>query len=147
MKKVLISLFSLASLSAVSQINLATRPYQDTNIKVLRQIRTALSGTSTVSGSVVVTNQPSVTVLNPSVSIIGTPTVVISGSTSIGSATVVANSFPNSALTVTVFTGASIAAIKTAYDAWRAANPTSIPIRTGYVSVSGALREFLVEFK
>jgi hypothetical protein len=80
-RKILSLLLLVLSFYASSQINLATRPYQDTNIKVLRQIRSALTGTSSGSSSVTVINQPSVTVLNPSVSIIGTPTVSIGSST------------------------------------------------------------------
>lgn len=93
--------------------------------------------TTTVTTSVV--NNPSVTVLNPSVSIIGTPTV------SIGSST--ATNPRNSVLTFTFFTGSNATNLKTAFDIWRSANPSSVVYRTEIVAPNAATRELFIEFK
>ena len=53
----------------------------------------------------------------------------------------------NSQLTFTFFTGANATAIKTAFDTWKSANPTSRVYRTEIISPSVATRELYIEFK
>lgn len=144
MKKILLALL-LLSVKSYCQFNFSTTTVttsvvNNPSVTVLNP-SVSIIGTPTVSigNSTVTVANPSVTVLNPSVSIIGTPTV------SIGSST--ATNPPNSALTFTFFTGANATALKTAFDIWRSANPSSVVYRTEIVSPNAATRELFIEFK